>query len=156
MLESWLRIAQYGHRFLLRMELQYQVEFSAAHRLAREEWSEERNLEVFGACANPHGHGHNYQLCVIVRGDVDTETGMVMDFLALAALVKERIFDKVDHRNLEMDVPFLEGVLTTAENLLKVFWQELQGGLPGGVALHSLRLQESRDYSCTYYGPTHV
>jgi 6-pyruvoyltetrahydropterin/6-carboxytetrahydropterin synthase len=137
------------------MELQYQAEFCAAHRLAREEWSEERNQEVFGACANPNGHGHNYLLRVTVTGDVDAETGMVMDFLVLASLVKERILDRVDHRNLEMDVPFLEGILTTAENLLKVFWQELQGGLPEGVALHSLWLQESRDYSCTYTGPKH-
>ncbi|MHC4823291.1 MAG: 6-pyruvoyl trahydropterin synthase family protein [Planctomycetota bacterium] len=137
------------------MELQHQVEFCAAHRLARAEWSEQRNREVFGICANPNGHGHNYLLRVTVSGEVDVETGMVMDFLALSGLVKERILDKVDHRNLELDVPFLNGILTTAENLLKVFWEELQDGLPAGVTLQTLWLQESRDYSCTYTGPTH-
>lgn len=137
------------------MEISYQTEFSAAHRLFREEWSEQRNSAVFGACANPNGHGHNYQFSVTVKGEVDPETGMVMDFLALADLVQERILRWVDHRNLEVDVPFLSGVLTTAENLLQVFWQELQEGLPDGVALSTLGLVESRDYHCTYHGPNH-
>ena len=135
------------------MEIRYQTEFCAAHRLFREEWSEQRNSAVFGACANPNGHGHNYQFSVTVKGEVDPETGMVMDFLALADLVQERILRWVDHRNLEVDVPFLAGVLTTAENLLQVFWQELQEGLPDGVALSMLGLVESRDYHCTYHGP---
>ena len=137
------------------MEIRYQTEFCAAHRLFREEWSEQRNSAVFGACANPNGHGHNYQFSVTVKGEVDPETGMVMDFLALADLVQERILRWVDHRNLEVDVPFLAGVLTTAENLLQVFWQELQEGLPDGVALSMLGLVESRDYHCTYHGPHH-
>ncbi|MFK5957136.1 MAG: 6-carboxytetrahydropterin synthase [Planctomycetota bacterium] len=135
------------------MEIRYQAEFCAAHRLFREDWSEQRNTEVFGICANPHGHGHNYQLMVCVRGPIQEETGMVMNFLALTALVQERILRWVDHRNLDLDVPFLSGKISTAENLLVAFWEQLEGGLPQAVALASLSLGESRDYSCHYYGP---
>jgi len=78
---------------------------------------------------------------------------MVMDFLALTALVQERILRWVDHRNLDLDVPFLSGKISTAENLLVAFWEQLEDGLPHGVALASLSLGESRDYSCHYYGP---
>lgn len=137
------------------MEIRYQTEFCAAHRLFREEWSEQRNSEVFGICANPNGHGHNYQLSVAVRGPVQAETGMVMDFLALTGLVQERIVKWVDHRNLDLDVPFLKGTISTAENLLVAFWKQLEPGLPEGVVLASLSLGESRDYSCHYFGPDH-
>ena len=137
------------------MEIRYQTEFCAAHRLFREEWSEQRNTQVFGICANPNGHGHNYQLSVSVRGPIQEETGMVMDFLALTALVQEKIVRWVDHRNLDIDVPFLKGTISTAENLLVAFWKQLEHGLPEGVALACLSLGESRDYSCHYYGPEH-
>lgn len=80
---------------------------------------------------------------------------MVMDFVALTAFVQQRIVKWVDHRNLDVDVPFLKGTISTAENLLIAFWEQLETGLPEGVALASLSLGESRDYSCHYFGPDH-
>ncbi len=135
------------------LELHYQTEFCAAHRLFRADWSEQKNQEVFGICANPNGHGHNYFLRVSVRGEIQAETGMVMNFLELQELVAEQILKWVDHRNLDKDVPFLQGCISTAENLLQIFWQRLAPHLPAGVELAALELRESRDFSCTYTGP---
>ncbi|MGB0953896.1 MAG: 6-pyruvoyl trahydropterin synthase family protein [Planctomycetota bacterium] len=133
------------------MLVRYQTEFSAAHRLMREDWSATRNQEVFGPCAR--GHGHNYGLEVTIEGPVMEECGMVMNFNDLEAHVKTRLLDHVDHRDLDKDVPFLNGILSTAENLLKAFWNPLATGLPEGVRLHALSLRETRDFTCTYYGP---
>lgn len=134
--------------------ISYRAEFCAAYSLKREDWSEERNREVFGICASPHGHGHNYLLTVTLRGKVCAETGMVYDFLKLKTLVEERIVAVVDHRNLNMDVPFLKGVVPTSENLLIAFWDQLAPAFAEeAVALDSLELSESRDCSCRYEGP---
>lgn len=133
------------------MLVRYQTEFSAAHRLRRADWSETRNQEVFGPCARDHGH--NYGLEVTIEGPVMEECGMVMDFRALADHVQVRLLDHVDHFDLDKDVPFLAGTLSTAENLLKAFWNQLASDLPEGVRLHALSLRETRDFTCTYYGP---
>jgi len=137
------------------VHLRYSCEFCAAYRLARPDWSEARNREVYGVCASPHGHGHNYQFEVHVAGEVDGETGMVMDYMKLQALVQEHIVAEVDHLHLNLDVPWLQGVVPTSENLLLAFWPRLQAALPDGVRLHCLSLQESRDHTALYYGPNH-
>jgi len=116
--------------------------FSAAHRLYRPDWGDVKNSEVFGACANPHGHGHNYELEVTVEGPVDPETGMIVDMKDLKALVNNLIVDRVDHRHLNLDVPFLNGIIPTAENLAVAFWAVLESRIPAG-RLHELRLQET-------------
>lgn len=116
--------------------------FSSAHRLCRTDWSEERNREVFGACANPNGHGHNYELEVTVEGPIDPETGMVVDMKDLKALVNDLIVSAVDHKNLNLDVPFLASVIPTAENLAVAFWEILEPRIPAG-RLHEVRLQET-------------
>ena len=116
--------------------------FSSAHRLSRPDWGHERNLEVFGLCANPNGHGHNYELEVTVEGPIDPETGMIVDMKVLKALVNECIVERVDHKHLNLDVPFLNGVIPTAENLAVAFWAVLQARVPAG-RLYELRLQET-------------
>ena len=116
--------------------------FSAAHRLFRPDWSEERNLEVFGACANPNGHGHNYELQVSVEGAIDPETGMIVDMKDLKSLVNELIVDPLDHKHLNLDVPFLSGIIPTAENLAVAFWEILEPRIPAG-RLYEVRLQET-------------
>ena len=116
--------------------------FSAAHRLYRPDWSEEKNREVFGLCANPNGHGHNYELEVTVEGPIDPETGMILDMKALKALVQSEILDKVDHMNLNVDVPFLEGTIPTAEVLAAAFWDVLVNQIPAG-RLYEVRLHET-------------
>lgn len=99
------------------------LEFCASHRLFNPEYSDEKNAQVFGLCNNPNGHGHNYVMEVTVRGEVHPETGMVLDLKALKQLVNEEIILKVDHKNLNVDVPFLKGVIPTAENLAIRFWE---------------------------------
>ena len=99
--------------------------FSSAHRLHNPGRDDEWNRAVFGKCNNPHGHGHTYGLDVTVEGPLDPETGWVMDFAVLKAIVAERVVRKCDHRNLNVDVDFLAGVIPTAENLAVRFWNEL-------------------------------
>lgn len=127
--------------------------FSAAHRLHREEWSDERNREVFGDCSNPNWHGHNYVLDVTVEGPVDPETGFVMDLKALKEAMAGRVVDDVDHRNLNLEVPWLEGIMPSTENFAIAIWERLDGALPDGVRLCSVRLRETPNNSVEYTGP---
>jgi 6-pyruvoyltetrahydropterin/6-carboxytetrahydropterin synthase len=123
------------------------LHFAAAHRLGRPDWSEARNAEVFGACSNPNWHGHNYELDVTVEGEVDPETGFVLDLKELRALVERRVIGEVDHRNLNLDVDWLAGVNPTTENLVVAMWARLDGALPAGVRLVRLVLWETpRNY----------
>jgi len=101
--------------------------FSAAHRLNREDWDEETNRRVFDKCNNLHGHGHTYELDVTVEGEVDPETGYVMDFGDLKRTVRERVIQRLDRRHLNHDVEFLSGVNPTAENIAAGIWRELEG-----------------------------
>lgn len=130
-----------------RVRITRRLHFSAAHRLGREEWSAERNAEVFGDCANPNWHGHNYELDVTVEGEIDPTTGFVLDLKLLRELVEGRVIRDVDHRNLNLDVPWLEGVIPTTENLVVAIWARLAEGLPAGVRLARLVLWETpRNY----------
>ena len=103
----------------------HQTEFSAAHRLHNPALSDGENARLYGPCNNPKGHGHNYDLLVTVAGPIPPATGMVMDLNRLASLLREEIVNRVDHKHLDHDVPFLEDRITTAENLCVVFWEHL-------------------------------
>jgi 6-pyruvoyltetrahydropterin/6-carboxytetrahydropterin synthase len=120
------------------------VTFAAAHVLRRPEWDDRRNKEVFGQCAGDHGH--NYVLEVSVSGEPDPATGMVVNLKDLDRAVKQAVVRHVDHRHLNRDVPFLEGVVPTAENLALVFWRQLDGQMGNGQ-LQRLRLVESENNS---------
>lgn len=126
--------------------------FSAAHRLFRPDWSDERNAEVFGHCANPNWHGHNYEIEVTVEGPIAPDTGYVMDLKQLKECVEERVVRDVDHRNLNLDVPWLGGVNPTAENLVVAFWDRLVGSMPEGVRLARIVLHETPRNSVEYTG----
>ncbi len=128
------------------------VHFSAAHRLFRRDWSEERNAEVFGDCSNPNWHGHNYELDVTVEGEIDPETGYVLDLKRLRDALHERVVHDVDHRNLNVEVSWLEGVNPTTENLAVAIWDRLSGALPGGVRLARVVLHETPRNSVEYTG----
>jgi len=108
-----------------RLTITRRATFAAAHRLSRPDWSDDRNLEVFGPCANPGGHGHNYVLEVTIGGAVDPTTGMIADLKWLKQVMEKHVIDLVDHRNLNADVKFLEGLNPTAENLACAFWRQL-------------------------------
>lgn len=126
--------------------------FNAAHKLWIEEWGEEKNRDVFGKCANKNWHGHNYTLFVTVKGKPDPQTGFIMDVKELSRLIKEVIVDRVDHCNLNLDVPFIpKGMQPTTENLVILFWKELEPQLKG-VALHRIRLWETENIYAEYYG----
>ncbi len=125
--------------------------FSAGHRLHNPDWDEERNRAVFGKCNNPTGHGHNYYLEVTVAGDIDPETGYVVDLKELKEVILEHVIRKVDHRNLNTDVDFLRGVNPTAENIAAGIWKQLVDRIPQG-RLHQVRLYETEKNIVDYRG----
>lgn len=126
--------------------------FNAAHKLWVEDWSEAKNLEVFGKCANKNWHGHNYKLHVTVKGKPDPMTGFVMDAKELSKLVQELIIEEVDHRNLNLDVDWIpKHCQPTTENLLIYFWQRLAPAL-NNCELHCLTLWETETIYAAYYG----
>ncbi len=123
--------------------------FSAAHRLFKPDLSDEDNLRLFGPCSNPKGHGHNYRLMVTVSGSIDGDTGMVLNLKTLHDLIQESILDKVDHRNLNLEVDFLRGIQPTTENLARAFFTELESRIPSG-RLHRVLVQETDKNSAEY------
>jgi 6-pyruvoyltetrahydropterin/6-carboxytetrahydropterin synthase len=125
--------------------------FCAAHRLYRPELSDQENLELFGKCATPGGHGHNYTIEVTVAGDPNPRTGMVVDLKKIKKVLHEEIVDAWDHRDLGTDVPMLQGVIPTAENLAIAIWNSLEGKL--GAELHRVRLFETANNYVDYFGP---
>jgi 6-pyruvoyltetrahydropterin/6-carboxytetrahydropterin synthase len=125
--------------------------FSASHRLWNPELSEKQNIEMYDKCANPNGHGHNFVLEVTVTGDVKKESGYVMDFKKLKKIIREEIISKVDHKHLNSDVVFLKSVIPTAENLVRAFWQVLEGKMDG-AKLFSIRLRETENNTVEYRG----
>lgn len=128
------------------------LHFSAAHRLFRSDWSPARNAEVFGDCSHVNWHGHNYEMAITVTGAVDPETGFVMDLKDLRDLVEERVVRDVDHRNLNLDVSWMTGVLPTTENFVVAIWNRLSDGLPEGVRLERIVLEETPRNSVEYTG----
>ncbi len=125
--------------------------FSASHRLFCPEWDELRNRETFGKCANPHGHGHNYTVEVLVAGAVDGVSGMVMDLEVLDALVQREVLDPFDHTNLN-SLPAFSGKVPTSENLCIAIYERLEVALPGGTILAQLRVEETPNNAFTYSG----
>ncbi|MBW8685461.1 6-pyruvoyl trahydropterin synthase family protein [Chitinophaga rhizophila] len=126
--------------------------FNAAHKLSNPAWSKEKNEEVFGKCANENWHGHNYELHVTVKGTPDPETGFVFNAKTLGVLIKDHIVEKIDHRNLNMDVDFMAGKFTSAENLAIGIWDQLTQHLPEGVLLHCIKLYETPRIYVEYFG----
>ncbi|TXI32176.1 MAG: 6-carboxytetrahydropterin synthase [Niabella sp.] len=125
--------------------------FSASHRLYNPTFSDEKNDAVFYKCNNLHGHGHNYVLEVTVKGLPDPSTGYVIDLKQLRDIIELEIIDKVDHKHLNYDVPFLEGIIPTAENIAVIFWSILEKSIPMGT-LHSVKLYESDNNFVEYFG----
>ena len=127
--------------------------FSAAHRLFREDWDDQKNLEVFGKCSNPNWHGHNYELFVTVKGAPSEETGFVMDLSILGRVVRENVIAQCDHKNLNLDVEFLQGIFTTTENLAVACWDQLVAPIKEkGGTLHCVKIQETENNYVEYYG----
>ncbi|MDQ3683771.1 MAG: 6-carboxytetrahydropterin synthase [Bacteroidota bacterium] len=126
--------------------------FNAAHKLYNPAWSREQNDQVFGKCANDNWHGHNYELFVTVKANPDAETGFVMDAKKLGNVIKNRVVEKLDHKNLNMDVDFLKGQICSTENLAIGIWQQLKSHLPAEVQLHCIKLYETPRIYVEYFG----
>ena len=126
--------------------------FNAAHKLYNPRWSREQNETVFGKCANENWHGHNYELYVTVKGEVDPDTGFLVDVKYLSQLIGEHVIEVVDHKNLNLDVPFLEGQMCSTENLAKGIWEQLAPHMPKGVHLHCIKLYETPRIFVEYFG----
>ena len=129
--------------------------FNASHRLYNPRWTDERNQAVFGPCANPHGHGHNFELIVTVRGEPDPDTGFVMDLRLLSELIRTLVIEPVDHRNINVDVPFMRGKMASCEVLVMEFWKLLAPAITRTsprAQLHGLKLFETPRNYVAYYG----
>jgi 6-pyruvoyltetrahydropterin/6-carboxytetrahydropterin synthase len=127
--------------------------FSAAHRLFNPELSDEENDRIYGPCANPNWHGHNYILWVTISGEVDPGTGYVVDLKELSNIIRERVIIKLDHKNINTEVDFMQGQYVSTENLAMGIWGELEPAITRlGVALHSVKLEETENNSVEYFG----
>lgn len=126
--------------------------FNAAHKLYNPKWSREQNDAVFGKCANENWHGHNFELYVTVKGPADPDTGFIVDAKLLSRIIKEHVVDVLDHRNLNLDVPFMQDKLCSIENLVYGIWHQLQPHVPPGVELHCLKLVETPRIYVEYFG----
>lgn len=132
---------------MARVRITRRLHFSAAHKLGLAQWSQEKNEQVFGLCASPNWHGHNYEIDVTVEGEIDPETGFVYDLKHLREVVEEQVIADVDHRNLNLDVPWLQDTNPTSENVVVAIWQRIAGLLPERVKLVRLILWETpRNY----------
>ncbi len=127
--------------------------FSAAHRLFRSDWDDAKNLEVFGPCSNPNWHGHNYELFVTVKGPINPQTGFVINIKKLSGLIHERIISKIDHKNMNTEVDFMQGRLASTENLAVAIWQELEQPVSNlGIELYKIKITETENNFVEYYG----
>jgi 6-pyruvoyltetrahydropterin/6-carboxytetrahydropterin synthase len=127
--------------------------FNAAHRLFRKDWDDKMNMEIFGKCSNPNWHGHNYEIFVTVKGKVSDETGFVVNLKDLSKILKKRIIEKVDHKNLNLEVDFLNGMIISSENLAKAFWHEIEHDIKLlGVQLHCVKITETENNYIEYFG----
>jgi len=126
--------------------------FNAAHKLYNPSWTKEKNDEVFGKCANDNWHGHNYELFVTVKGEPDANTGFLVDAKKLSIIINEHVVDKLDHRNLNLDVDFMQGKMCSSENLVIEIWNQLQPHLPHGIQLHHIKLYETPRIYVEYFG----
>jgi len=125
--------------------------FAAAHHWFKPELSDEENLKLFGKCSHPNWHGHNYTLEVIVTGEVDTDTGFVMDLKELKEIVRKNVISKVDHKNLNLDTDFMKGKIPTSENIVIAIWNELEDKITKGK-LFSVKLYETENNYFEYKG----
>jgi 6-pyruvoyltetrahydropterin/6-carboxytetrahydropterin synthase len=126
------------------------VYFEAAHRLHNPAQPDEWNTRVFGKCNNPHGHGHNYVIEASVRGEVDPASGYLIDMKDLKTVLNRTVVNDVDHRHLNIEVPWLAGVIPTAENLARVFFERVAAELPKGIELTALTVHETERNSATF------
>jgi 6-pyruvoyltetrahydropterin/6-carboxytetrahydropterin synthase len=127
--------------------------FNAAHRLYRQDYTDEQNMEIFGKCSNPNWHGHNYELFVTVKGEINPETGFLVNLKLLSKIIRQLVTDKLDHRNINLEVDFMLGKFASTECLAMAIWEQLDHSVKAmGAELHCVKLHESENNYVEYYG----
>jgi 6-pyruvoyltetrahydropterin/6-carboxytetrahydropterin synthase len=127
--------------------------FSAAHRLFLSDLSDEENIELYGQCSNPNWHGHNYDLYITIKGEVNSKTGYVLNLKVLSRIIKDKVISKIDHRNINIDVDFMKGLVPTTENLAIAIWQCLEPEIKAsGAELYRVKIQETENNFIEYMG----
>jgi 6-pyruvoyltetrahydropterin/6-carboxytetrahydropterin synthase len=127
--------------------------FCAAHRMFRKEWSDEENQRIFGKCSNPNWHGHNYTMWVTIKGEPSEEYGFVMNINILKQIILDNVINKIDHKNINLEVDFMKGKLATTESLAVAIWNELNPFIvKTGATLHCVKIEETENNSIEYYG----
>ncbi len=128
-------------------------QFSAAHKLFRKEWSEEKNNEVFGKCSNPNWHGHNYELFVTVKGEQNPDTSFVANLSTISVILREKVISKLDHKNINLDVDFMKGKTATTETLAVEIWKQIETPINQlGCTLHCVKIRETENNYVEYFG----
>ena len=135
----------------MKVTVSRKAHFNAAHRLYRKDWTNEKNDAKFGKCNNPNFHGHNYELIVSVTGEIDSETGFVIDVKVLSDLIKEHVENAFDHKNLNLDVPDFADLIPTAENIAVVIWNKLRNHINASMELEVVLYETPRNF-VTYKG----
>ena len=139
--------------FVLMIYITRRERFCAAHKLSRDDWSREKNEDFFGKCSNPNWHGHNYELFVTVKGDIDPKTGFVMDLKVLKEIINDVVIEKLDHRNINLDVDFMKGKMASTEVIAFEIFNQLKPHISKyGAQLHSIKLYETENNFVEYFG----
>jgi 6-pyruvoyltetrahydropterin/6-carboxytetrahydropterin synthase len=127
--------------------------FNSAHRLFNPNLTDEENYSIYGKCSNPNWHGHNYDLFVTVKGEINPQTGVVINLKTISQLIQDEIIEKLDHRNLNIEVDFLQGKIVSTENIIMAIWQQLEPEIAKtGALLHKIKLVETENNFAEYYG----
>jgi 6-pyruvoyltetrahydropterin/6-carboxytetrahydropterin synthase len=127
--------------------------FNAAHRMFRDDWSDKKNLEEFGKCSNPLWHGHNYVLYVTVKGEINAETGCLVNLTHLGQIIRIEIIEKLDHKNLNLEVDFMKGKIVSSENISVEIWKQLEPHINKlGIELHCIKIEETENNYVEYFG----
>jgi 6-pyruvoyltetrahydropterin/6-carboxytetrahydropterin synthase len=127
--------------------------FNAAHRMYNPQWDNEKNMEVYGKCSNPNWHGHNYKLFVTVKGDIDPKIGYVANLKIISKIINQHVIEHLDHKNINLEVEFMKGLVPSSENLAVAIWKQLEPHINMmGIALHCIKIEETENNFAEYYG----
>jgi 6-pyruvoyltetrahydropterin/6-carboxytetrahydropterin synthase len=127
--------------------------FNAAHRIYNKNWNDDKNLEFYGKCANPNWHGHNYILYVTIKGNIRQDIGYVADLKSVSTIIREKIIEKIDHKNINLEVDFMKDRIASVENIAIAIWEELETPIRKlGAELHCIKLEETENNFVEYYG----
>ena len=130
----------------MKVTINRKAHFNAAHRLHNPNWSEEKNREIFGKCSNPNYHGHNYELIVSVKGEIDPESGFVMNLDVLRRIIEDEVEEYLDHKNLNLDIEYFKNINPTAENIVVLIWNRIRAKLDNALQLKVTLYETPRNY----------